>query len=123
MTLQFRLSDRFGDNGLIAAMVCRAEDASTLVLDTWVMSCRVFGRDVEAEIMNIAVEAARALRFQTLRANYLPTPRNGLVRDLLLRLGFVAPSEQGAAESELWTLHLPDYVRQPTHIQTETEAP
>jgi FkbH-like protein len=122
LTLQFRLSDRFGDNGLIAAMVCRAEDAATLQLDTWVMSCRVFGRDVETEIMNVAVDTARALRFRTLNVNYLPTPRNGLVRDLLPRLGLVAAAGPDDSGAELWTLQLADYVRQPTHIHIEAEA-
>ncbi len=61
LTLQFRLSDRFGDNGLVSVMILRpdAEDSDVLEIDTWVMSCRVFGRQLELEAMNIAVEAAR----------------------------------------------------------------
>src|SRR5205085_10539940 len=61
LTLQFRLADRFGDNGLVSAMVLRADrdDPSTLEIDTWVMSCRVFGRQLEDEVMNIAVETCR----------------------------------------------------------------
>ena len=63
MGLQFRLKDRFGDNGLVSAMILLpAEGAKDCFeIDTWVMSCRVFGRDLEAEAMNIAVETARRL--------------------------------------------------------------
>jgi FkbH-like protein len=122
LTLQFRLHDRFGDNGLIAAMICRTGAGATLQLETWVMSCRVFGRDVEMEIMNAAVDAARSRGFQTIETNYVQTSKNGLIRDLLPRLSFVE-AENAAADSNSsrWTLHLPDYVRQHTFIQPETQ--
>src|SRR5207247_7707079 len=82
LTLQFRLSDRYGDNGLVSAMIFRPTDelSAALELDTWVMSCRVFGRQVEYEAMNIAVEAACHRGARTIFATYLTTERNGLVR-------------------------------------------
>jgi FkbH-like protein len=57
IVLQFRLADRFGDNGLVSVMlICQARgDPSTLEVANWVMSCRVFGRQLEDEAMNIAV--------------------------------------------------------------------
>jgi FkbH-like protein len=122
LTLQFRLNDRFGDNGLIAAMICRPGADALLQLETWVMSCRVFGRDVEMEIMNAAVDAARSRGFQIIEANYVQTPKNGLIRDLLPRLGFTeteSPAQRG--NTSRWNLHLPDYVRQNTFIQPETQ--
>jgi len=57
VTLQFRLLDRFGDNGLISVLILRPdpERSDVMEIDTWVMSCRVFGRELEFEAMNIAV--------------------------------------------------------------------
>src|SRR5262249_29502380 len=48
LTLQFRLLDRIGDNGLVSAMIlCPAPDnENVLEIDNWVMSCRVFGRQL-----------------------------------------------------------------------------
>ena len=46
-----RLRDRFGDHGLIAVVVAALEPAGSqteLVIDTWLMSCRVLNRQVEA---------------------------------------------------------------------------
>ena len=60
VTLQFRLLDKFGDNGLVSAMILRPDHTQPEILeiDNWVMSCRVFGRQLEFEAMNIAVEVA-----------------------------------------------------------------
>ena len=47
ITLQFRLLDKFGDNGLVSAMILRPDPqrpGGVLEIDNWVMSCRVFGR-------------------------------------------------------------------------------
>ena len=70
LTLQFRLVDRFGDNGLVSAMILRPDPlAPDLVeIDSWVMSCRVFGRQLEREAMNIAVETARRMGVRAFRA-------------------------------------------------------
>lgn len=43
-------TDRFGDLGIIAVLAGHYEpDATTFVLDGWVMSCRAFGRDIERQ--------------------------------------------------------------------------
>ena len=92
-TLQFRLVDRFGDNGLVSAMLLRPEpsEPGTFEIDTWVMSCRVFGRQLEDEVMNIAVErAARAAGAGALRADFIPTAKNGVVSGPVSDLGFAS---------------------------------
>ena len=117
ITVQFRLLDRFGDNGLVSAMILRPleDELDAREIDCWVMSCRVFGRDLEREAMNIAVEAARRAGVRTLRADYLPTAKNGVVAALYERLGF----SRGAALSEggaRWSLALDAYAPARTHI-------
>ncbi len=117
LALQFRLIDRFGDNGLVSAMILRPDsgEPGLFEIDTWVMSCRVFGRELEFEAMNIAVEMARARGVRTLRGRYLPTAKNVVVRDLYDRLGFarVSPAD---AEVSLWALPIESYLARATHI-------
>jgi FkbH-like protein len=119
LTLQFRLADRFGDNGLVSAMILRPDERikDQIEIDTWVMSCRVFGRQLECEAMNIAVETARRMGVQTFRADYIPTSKNTVVRDLYSTLGFApgteGPSDNGATR---WSLQLSEYVPHPTYI-------
>jgi len=119
VTLQFRLLDRFGDNGLVSVLILRpdAEQSDAMEIDTWVMSCRVFGRELEFEAMNIAVEAARRRGAQAFRANYIPTKKNGVIRDLYQSLGFTR-SDPGTPVSDAiqWRLNLSTYVGRKTHI-------
>ena len=44
--LYFKLSDKFGDNGLISVIIFHKHDLN-IVIDNWVMSCRVLGRQME----------------------------------------------------------------------------
>lgn len=86
-TLAVRLSDRFGDYGLISAAIARRRGAA-LDLDTWLMSCRVFGRGVEDLVFNLLLAEARERGAEAILADYAPTPKNDPVRDLLPGLGF-----------------------------------
>lgn len=119
LVLQFRLLDRFGDNGLVSVMILRraSDEADALEIDNWVMSCRVFGRQLEFEAMTIAVEAARAAGARTLRARYVPTDRNGVISGLFESLGFCRlPAPEDAAGVSRWRLALADYTPRPTFI-------
>jgi FkbH-like protein len=119
MTLQYRFVDRFGDSGLVSAMLLRpyAEEIGVLEIDTWVMSCRVFGRQLEWEAMNIAVETARRRGTRAFRADYIPTAKNTLVRELYQTLGFTrVQGIASAAGAAHWLLELSDYVSRSTYI-------
>lgn len=88
MALTFGLSDRFGDNGLIAVVILKAQDADTLFIDTWIMSCRVLKRGMEDFILNTIVQRARQAGYKCIVGEYLPTAKNGLVQHLYTQLGF-----------------------------------
>jgi FkbH-like protein len=96
----FRLRDRFADHGLIAVLLVDVRGDEWLV-DLWLMSCRVIGRGVEEYMFNRLVEAALREGGRTARAQYIPTTKNGLVKDLLPRLGFTPTFEQGAFQMDL----------------------
>lgn len=119
LTLQFRLSDRFGDNGLISAMILRAttDHEDLLEIENWVMSCRVFGRQLEFEVMNIAVEAARQHGARALIADYIVTSKNKVISNLYSSLGFSAVNETtGSNGASRWFLNFDNYVVHETHI-------
>ncbi len=61
----YRLSDRFGDLGIVSAVVLEGD-----FIETWVISCRALNRGVERLILD-------HLRAQgPIRGEYVPTPRN-----------------------------------------------
>ncbi|WP_172842135.1 HAD-IIIC family phosphatase [Bradyrhizobium lablabi] len=105
-TLQARLEDIFGDNGMISAVICRQSGRSWEV-DTWIMSCRVLGRRVEETILQYLVEQARMRGMTEITGRYIPTAKNGLVRDHFERLGFV---QTGSKDGETnWQLTIASY--------------
>jgi FkbH-like protein len=86
--LQLRLIDRFGDNGVIAIVIGRLQEDEDLVIDTWLMSCRVLGRQVEPTTLNLVAAASKRLGARRLLADYIPTQKNGMVREHYVKLGF-----------------------------------
>jgi FkbH-like protein len=113
--LQLRLTDRFGDNGIIAIVIGRMEHAEQLVIDTWLMSCRVLGRQVEPTTLNLIAAAAKRLGARRLLGDYIPTAKNGMVRDHYAKLGF-APLESRADGGSRHVLDLPGFVPAETFI-------
>ncbi len=101
--LQMRLLDRFGDNGIIAIVILRLTAPDTATIDTWLMSCRVLGRGVERATLAVVAAQARALGATRLIGCYIPTKKNGMVRDHYAKLGFtpVASTPEGASTAML----------------------
>lgn len=125
LTLQFRLADKFGDNGIVSVMLLEpagAEDGEkALELVNWVMSCRVFGRQLEEEALNILAETARARGVTEIRAAFVPTAKNAVVADLFPRLGFVSAGEGPGGEGR-WTLSLAAHDARATRIRRKEAA-
>jgi FkbH-like protein len=98
-TLQVRLSDTFGDNGMISVVICRAVSSETWEIDTWLMSCRVLGRRVEDMVLRELLGQAKAHGAHKLVGVYIPTDRNKLVADLFPKLGFALVRQNGNAST------------------------
>ena len=86
--LQLRLLDRFGDNGVIAIVIGRLLENMDLDIDTWLMSCRVLGRQVEPATLNLIAHQATLLGARRLVGRYVPAKKNAMVKDHYVNLGF-----------------------------------
>lgn len=77
----YRLRDRFGDLGAIAAVILEGD-----FIETWVISCRALNRGVERMILD-------HLRAQcpTLHGDYVPTDRNGRCATIYKDYGVPTP--------------------------------
>ena len=106
-TLQVRLVDIFGDNGMVSVVICR-QDAGVWQIDTWLMSCRVLGRRVEQAVLQELLTHARSLGIGRLIGTYRPTERNRLVEDHYSKLGFTE-CERMADGSTVWGLDVADW--------------
>lgn len=120
LTLQLRLADRFGDNGIIGIVIGRREGDS-IRLDTWLMSCRVLGRQVEEETLNIVVSEAQRLGACQLIGEYRPTDRNRMVREHYRKLGFELAGETQDGAS-VWTMAVEHFSPRATFIRQVRSA-
>jgi FkbH-like protein len=85
----FHLSDRMGSYGLIGLIFCTpAATPLHWEIDTWLMSCRALGRQMERFMFDCMMEAAAARGVREIMGVYRPTTKNGLVADLFEKLGF-----------------------------------
>lgn len=88
ITFSFTLEDKYGDNGIICAIILEKLEPKKLFIDTWFMSCRVIKRGMENFVMNTIVNYALKNGYQTLIGEYIPTDKNALVKDHFANLGF-----------------------------------
>jgi len=101
--LSLRLRDRFSDHGLVSLMIaCKRGDA--LDIDTWLMSCRVIGRTVEAELLKHLCAAAERLDCKILTGTYIPTAKNAMVKNVYDKYGFALVAECDGTTT--WTYDL-----------------
>ncbi len=111
-----KLSDRFGDNGLISVVIGRREQ-DVLHIDLWLMSCRVLKRDMELAMLDALVEHATAANLVSLRGYYLPTSKNAMVADHYEKLGFQNISTDPDSKNSVWILDIPSYTPRNQHIR------
>lgn len=106
--LTLTLADKYGDYGLISVIILKtAQDA--LVIDEYLMSCRVLQRGVEQFAMNRIVELAKQKQLKFVRGSYLRTAKNDMVKDFYARFGFVKVETHESGDSN-WLLTVDDYV-------------
>jgi FkbH-like protein len=110
--LSFHLRDKFGDHGLIAVIIMKGVDGATAFIDTWIMSCRVLKRGMEEFTVNQMVKQAGDRGIRRLVGEYLPTPKNKMVRDLYSQMGFTDRDGK-------WELDLEQFKDFKTHIRSK----
>jgi FkbH-like protein len=115
---RFRLTDRFGDNGLIAVIIARRHDgeSNTHLIDTWLMSCRVLGRGVEAACLGVLARAVVRTGSTALIGEYRPSQRNEMVRRHYPKLGFASDVEDPNGAT-LWRFELANYTEPASFIR------
>lgn len=99
--LSLRVSDCYGDNGVVGVAI--THDLNNVCqIDTLLMSCRVIGRSVETALLSHLVTSARARGIRRIEGRFRPTQKNILVRDFYRQHGFQLVREEKA--DSLWAL-------------------
>lgn len=107
--LTINLKDKFGEYGLISSVILEKKE-DDMFIDTWIMSCRVLKRGVEKLVLNSIVAAAEKAGCKTVTGEYLPTVKNGMVKEHYTNLNFIP-------EGNLFILQVNNYNNLPHHIK------
>ena len=89
----FRVVDRFGDSGITGLLGVQVVAGSVEVVD-FILSCRVFGRQIENLMTHVAVDYAQRVGASEVKAVHHPTKKNGPCLDFWRRSGFTSPDGQ-----------------------------
>ena len=98
-----RLRDRYDDHGLIGVVIALPEGGD-LVVDTWLMSCRVLGRGLEGAALREVARAARAQGAARVVGVHVPSGRNEAAARAYADAGFSRSGEPGPDGSTTWVL-------------------
>ena len=104
-----KLTDKFGDNGLISVVIGEIIDEICIV-DTWLMSCRVLKRDMEFAMLHKLVEECNYKNLKKIKGIYKSTSKNQMVSNLFSDFGFKF-IEKRVDEAMVWELVIEDYIQ------------
>jgi len=104
--------DKYGESGLISVIILISQ-ANEMIIDTFLMSCRVMGRKLENVIMNELMDELK-INYRKIKASYVTTAKNAPVRELYEKLGFTLVSE--SFEEKNYEKDIVDYCKEDYHI-------
>lgn len=94
----FQSRDRFGDNGIIGSVIVEKEKeagAVTWWIRNFLMSCRVFSRGIETAVLHALLVQAKEQGVKAVFGEYIPSPKNGIVKDFYTKHGFEPAGTEG----------------------------
>jgi FkbH-like protein len=127
LTLAVHAGDRFGDHGLVGAVLARRHGGTgaggTLAIDNMVLSCRVFSRGIEQGVLAALLRHAADTGATAVTGSYRPSPRNGIVADFYPRHGFTAAGTDDDIDdgTDRWRHDLADIPAVPAHLELTTD--
>lgn len=77
----------FGDSGIVGLAILEFKN-DLAIIDTFLMSCRVLGRNIEYRFMDIIFDILKDKSISKVNSVYIKTLKNDQVSDLYDRYGF-----------------------------------
>ena len=85
--VKFGLMDKYTDYGTISIIAINLMNDSILI-PQWLMSCRVFGRGIELEILRVILNQYASKLPIKIKIDFRPNSKNYFLADLLDEIGF-----------------------------------
>jgi FkbH-like protein len=88
-----QVEDKFGDNGITGVFIVRKDTQKEWFIDTFLLSCRVMGREVEKGILGHIIKEAKNSGIEKIKAKFIPTNKNKPIENFLPNCGFQKEGE------------------------------
>ena len=82
------MEDRFSDYGIVGAAIVTDKHTDSWEIDSFMLSCRAFGRGIEGELLAAVLADAAGAGAKVVRARHVATATNGMTRDFFPENGF-----------------------------------
>jgi FkbH-like protein len=109
-----QVEDKFGDNGITGVFIIKKDIEKEWVIDTFLLSCRVMGREVEKGILGHIINEARKNNVEKIKAEFIPTLKNKPVENFLPACGF-------KKENNYWVYTINSDFKIPGYLQVSVE--
>jgi FkbH-like protein len=87
--IAFSVSDKYGDSGITGLCILDIDDSiQTAEIDTYLMSCRIIGRNIEYAFMDYLITLIERNKINIVQAKYIKTQKNEQVKDFYNNCGF-----------------------------------
>lgn len=85
--IYIKLSDQFGDSGIVGTCILRYEDRKAII-DTFLLSCRVLGRNIEDIFILYILRRAKKRGCNIVEGEYIRTNKNNPAESFYISQGF-----------------------------------
>ncbi|MFE6872462.1 HAD-IIIC family phosphatase [Kitasatospora sp. NPDC057692] len=120
LVLTVHSRDRFGENGLVGAVLARQE-GGTATIDNFLLSCRVFSRGIEQACLSALLRHFKDSGAAEVLGTYRRTAKNGKVRGLYPLVGFTEVSDDGT--TAVFRHDLAEIPAPPPYVLLHAELP
>ena len=109
-----QIKDKFGDNGITGVFIVEKTNSVEWFLNTFLLSCRVMGREVEKAMLYHIIKEAKKNNIKKLKAKFIPTLKNKPIEDFL-------SNSQFNKENDIWVYDLEKPFNMPEFIKLREE--
>ena len=109
-----QVEDKFGDNGITGVVIIKKENKKEWRIDTFLMSCRIMGRDIEKGIMTYIINKAKENNIQKINADFIPTQKNEPIKEFL-------SDHEFKKEGKSWTYNVKSKIKFPEYLKMDIE--
>ena len=109
-----QIEDKFGDNGITCVYIIKKDNNSQWTIDSFLMSCRIMGREIENGIMAYILQRAKSKGVAKILGEFIPTKKNKPSEDFLQNCGF-------KKHDGLFVYSLDNVIEIPPHLNIKEE--